>query len=537
MIKTVVTLTISALILSGALSSCAVGPDFVRPQAPTSTTYAPQPMPVATASANVFGGESQQFNPTSDVPFDWWTLFQSPAINTLIEKAFQTNPDIESAQAALKQAQEYAEAQHGFFYPTISAGYMASRNKIAGNMSSSAAPGLQGNGDILQSGPAKPTYYNFHTAQLTVGYSPDVFGLNRRQVESAEALVSLQQLQLEAAYISLASNVFAAAIQEATLRAEIMTMERVVNTQQEQLDILLQQFRVGYVSGMEVAQQQSALALSQQSLIPLRNQLQQTRDLLRALAGNFPDQDIEETFELTALHLPKELPLSLPSTLVEQRPDVRAAEAQLHYASAQAGVAIANTLPQFEVTAAAGGMADSSNWMFHHGGGFFDLAASVSQIIFDGGTLRAQSRAAQQALNQAAAQYRSTVIVALQNMADTLYTLQADAETLKAAAASEQAAENAMNITRKQYELGYVNYQTQLTAEQSYEMAVINLVQAQANRFADTAALYQALGGGWWNRTETKTASNTATTELPAPASDKKPTITNPSSSETDLIP
>lgn len=490
------------MLMLAALSGCAAGPDFKRPPAPAAAGYTPGGlMPEATASAPVPDGESQRFNPAADIPFDWWKLFQSAQINSLVERAFKANPTIESAQAALHQAQEYATAQQGFFYPTVGASYAALRNKLAGNMSSNA-PGLQGNGEIISSTPPNPVYYNFHVAQLTVGYVPDVFGLNRRQVESAQAEVDAQNLQLEATYITLASNVVAAAIQEASLRAQLAAMEKIVDSNKETLAILHNQLKLGYVSGMEVAAQESASAFAEQAAIPLRRQLEQTRDLIRALAGNFPDQDVAEKFELAGLHLPQELPLSLPSRIVEQRPDVRAAEEQLHYASAQAGVAIANTLPQFQITAAVGGMASDPGWMFRSGGGFFDLTANVAYTIFDGGTLRAKSRAAQQGLIQAGAQYRSTVITALQNVADTLHVIQSDADALKAADASERAAQSAAVITRKQYEVGYVNYQTLLAAEQSHQLAVINLIQAQTNRLGDTAALFQALGGGWWNHVD-----------------------------------
>jgi NodT family efflux transporter outer membrane factor (OMF) lipoprotein len=489
-----------ALLVLAALTGCAVGPDFKRPSASTANGYAPTGLiSEATASAPVLVGESQRFNPTADIPFDWWTLFQSPQINSLIQRAFKANPNIESAQAALRQAQQNVVAQQGFFYPTVGASYSPSRNKLAGNMSS-ADPGLQGNGNIIASPPPNPTYYNFHVAQLTVGYAPDVFGLNRRQAESAEAQMNAQKLQLEATYITLASNVVAAALQEASTRAQLAATERIVAINKETLAILRDQFRLGYVSGLEVAAQEASLAQAEQSLAPLQKQLEQTRDLIRVLAGNLPNEEVEEKFELSSLHLPQELPLSLPSKIVEQRPDVRAAEEQLHFASAQAGVAVANRLPQFAITGAIGGMADTQGWMFRTGGGFFNLAASVSQTIFDGGTLRAKSRAAEQALIQAGAQYRSTVMTALQNVADTLYTIQSDANALKAAATAAQAVQTTLDLTRKQYQLGYVSYQTQLAAEQNNLQAVINLAQAQTNRLGDTAALYQALGGGWWNR-------------------------------------
>ena len=496
----------SVIAIVVALAGCAVGPDFKRPAAPAASGYSPKPMPDTTASAAVLAGEPQHFNPQADIPFDWWTLFQSPQINSLIQRAFKANPDIESAQAALRQAQESVIAQQGFFYPTVSASYTPSRNKLAGNMGGNS-PGIQGNGSIVQtySNPAGPVfngpaYYNFHVAQLTVGYVPDVFGLNRRQVESAETQLATQKLQLEATYITLAANVVAAAIQEASVRAQIAALERIVTINREMMDVLRSQAKLGYVSGMEVAAQEFSLASAEQALIPLQKQLEQTRNLIRALAGNLPNEDVAETFDLTSLHLPQELPLSLPSKIVEQRPDVRAAEEQMHYASAQAGVAIANTLPQFAIAAGVGGMATTPDWMFRTGGGFFNLAASVSQTIFDGGTLHARSRAAEQALIQAGAQYRSTVITALQNVADTLVTIQSDADALKAAAKTELAAQTMFDLSRKQYQFGQIDYLTRLVAEQNFQLATINLVQAQTNRLGDTAALYQTLGGGWWNR-------------------------------------
>jgi NodT family efflux transporter outer membrane factor (OMF) lipoprotein len=507
------------------IAGCAAGPDFKRPDAPNATGYAPTKAIIeATASAPVLAGESQRFNATADIPFDWWTLFQSPQINSLIQRAFKANPTIEAAQAALRQAQENVVAQQGFFYPTVAASYSPSRNKLAGNMGGNS-PGVQGNGNVIQtysnpSGPAPynaPVYYNFHVAQLTVGYVPDVFGLNRRQVESAEAQMAAQKLQLEATYITLASNVVAAALQEALVRAQLDAMKRIVAINKETLELLHTQLKLGDVSGMDVAAQESSLASAEQALTLLQKQMDQTRDLLRALVGNLPNEDVDEKIELSTLHLPQELPLSLPSKIVEQRPDVRAAEEQLHFASAQAGVAVANRLPQFAVTGAIGGMADTPGWMFRSGGGFFNLAASVSQTIFDGGTLKARSRAAEQALIQAGAQYRSTVIAALQNVADTLYTIQSDADVLKSASTVAQASKVTFDLASKQYELGAINYQTQLAAEQGYQLSVINLAQAQTNRLGDTAALYQALGGGWWNR-----AVDTATQESNKSSEGKK---------------
>ncbi len=493
------------------LSGCAVGPDFKRPAAPTAAGYTPSTAAQETVSAPTVHGEVQKFVPAQDIPFEWWTLFQSPQLDALIKRAMQANPNIEAAQAALRQAQEYTNAQQGYFYPTVGASYSPSRNKLAGNMGGNS-PGQQGNGTVIQtySNPAGPkyngpAYYNFHVAQLTVGYVPDVFGMIRRLVESAQAQLEMQQMQLEATYITLASNVVAAAIQEASLRAQIAAQLQIVSLNQQALEIVRNQLKLGYVSEMEVTQQQMTAAQAQQALVPLQQQLEQTRNLLRALAGNTPDQDVEETFTLEGLHLPQALPLSLPSKLVEQRPDVRSAEAQLHYASAQYGVAVANTLPQFAITGAIGGMASTPSWMFKNGGGFFNLTGDIAQTIFDGGTLRAKSRAAQQGLAQAGAQYRSVVMAALQNVADALYVIQSDAQALKAAAEAAQAASKLSELTRKQYEAGYVDFQTALLAQQNEQLASINLIQAQTNRLGDTAALFQALGGGWWNHQDDHT--------------------------------
>ncbi len=510
------------LCMLAALAGCAVGNDFKRPDAPRADSYsAPATITQATP---VPLGEAQRFNAAADIPADWWTLFQSPKLNTLIDRALKNNPSITAAQAALAQAQAYTDAQHGYFYPTVGANYNPTRYKLAGNMGANA-PGMQANGRNIQAYSSNvapfnaPTYYSFHVAQLTVGYVPDVFGLNRRMMESAEARVLLQQTQLDAAYLSLASNVVATALQEASLRAQLAALEKVVVAGQETLDILNKQYQLGYVSGMEVVAQEASLAFAEQALIPLKKQLAQTRNLLRVLAGDTPNAPLPEKFELTDLQLPQELPLSLPSKLIEQRPDVRAAEAQLRIASAEAGVAVANRFPQFALMAGIGGMATTPDWMFRHGGGFFNLAANVVATIFDGGTLKARSRAAEQGALHAAAQYRATVMMALQDVADTLYAIQSDAEGLRAATKSHQAAQSALDLTRKQYKLGLISYPLLLAAEQTYQLSVVNFIQAQTNRLGDTAALYQALGGGWWNRTEPRNLPVSSVVSIVLPVS------------------
>lgn len=489
------------------LSACAVGPDFVKPDPPADAGYAPKPLPLRTASTTAYGGGPQHFVEGADIPFDWWTAFQSTALNALVEKAFRANPTVEQAQAALQQAEENVYAQQGFFYPTVAAGYQFERQGVAGNLANSVAPGVQGNGRVIAAfqNPTgtphnKALYYNFHTAQLTVSYSPDVFGLNRRQVESLEAQAAVQRYELEATYITLASNVVAAAIQEVSVRSQIAAVKEIIDINTKGLDLLRSQQNAGYAMGIDVASQEAALAAAKALLPPLQAQFEQTRDLIRALVGNLPNEDVDQKFELSSLHLPADLPLSVPSKLVDQRPDVRAAEEEIRSANAQVGVAIANRLPIVNITGAYGGTATEFTQMFEPGGPFWNIIGSVTQTVFDGGTLLHRERAADQALYQAATQYRSTVIAAYQNVADTLHQLVSDANALSAAAEAERAAKKTLDLTRAQMTGGYVNYLVLLSAEQAYQQALIALVQAQTNRFGDTAALFQALGGGWWNR-------------------------------------
>ncbi len=489
-------------------SSCVVGPDFHKPEAPADAGYAPAPLPDLSAAAPVHGGEAQHLVNGRDIPFEWWQLFQSPALNSLIEKAFKANPTITAAQAALAQAQELVSAQRGYYFPSVGATYQAERHKIAGNLTNDQAPGVQGNGDNL-SAPlqtpgvppyTEPLYYNFQTAELTVGFVPDVFGSNRRQVESLAAQTEMQRFALEATYITLASNVAAAAIQEASLRAQIRATRQIIAADEKSLRILRDQFRLGYAMRIDVAAQETALAQAKATLPPLQLKFEEGRDLIRALVGNLPNEDVPETFELDALQLPPEIPLSLPAKIIEQRPDVRAAEAQLHSANAQVGVAVAAMLPQISITGSYGGNADKFSWMFRHGGPFWNLVGDITQPIFQGGTLLHRKRAANQALKQAAAQYQSAVITAYQNVADTLHASLSDADALAADVEAENAAKVTYDLTQHQMQVGYVNYLSLLSAETAYDQALLSRVQAQATRYNDTVALFQALGGGWWNR-------------------------------------
>lgn len=480
---------IIAVLLAGLfLGGCAVGPNFKTPTAPKVGSYTQTPVSTTVGTTNVPGGEPQHFVEGGDIPGDWWTLFHSEALNALIERALTNSPDLKAAAAALDAARETALAQRGAFYPSVNGGFTATRQKTA---------------DELAPIPNYNTvYFSLYTPQVSVSYMPDVFGLNRRTLESFQAQTRQARFALAAAHITLSANVVAAAIQEASLRGQIAATHELLDINTNVLNILRNQFAKGYVSRLEVAAQESQLAQVAATLPPLLKQLAQQRDLLAALSGSFPSQGPGERFELSSLQLPQDLPLSLPSQLVAQRPDVRQAEENWHNATAQVGIAAANRLPNITLTADAGTMALEASQIFSGPSGFWTLAGGITQPIFQGGALRHKEKAARAACIQAGEQYRSTVLTAFQNVADTLNALEQDARGLSAAAEARDAARVTLNLAQAQFHSGAISYLALLNAEQTYQQAVINLVQAQANRYADTAALFQALGGGWWHRTE-----------------------------------
>jgi NodT family efflux transporter outer membrane factor (OMF) lipoprotein len=466
------------------IAGCAVGPDFKAPAAPDATRLTPTDLPDQTA-----GPTPQRFQQGGDIPAQWWTLFHNRPLNDLIEAALKNNPSVTAAQAALRQASENVLAQRGTYFPTVTLNPSISRN-----LTPTAA--------ISPASATGNPYYTLITPQVSVSFVPDVFGANQRAVESLTAQAENQRYQLEATQLTLTANVANGAIQEAALRGQIKAAEDNIAIVTELLTILRRQYALGQITLADVAAQEAALAQARQALPPLQKQLAQQRDALIALTGRLPDQDLVEKFTLAALTLPTDLPVSLPSHLVEQRPDIKAAEATLHAASAQIGQAVAARLPQITLTANAGSSANTFATLFTPGTNFWTVAGSLTAPIFDAGTLLHKQRAAEAGFDQAAAQYRSTVQTAFQNVADALQAIHADADALKAATESEQAAGRALGIVQTQLKAGQVAYPVLLTAQQTLQTARLARVQAEASRFADTVALFQALGGGWWNRTD-----------------------------------
>ena len=467
-------------------AGCAVGPDFKKPAAPEVKGYTATPLAATASTTGVSGGETQRFVEGGDIAADWWTLFHSAPLNELIEHSLTNNPDLKAAQAALTAAHEGVLAQRGVYYPSVSGGFSASRQRQSGQL----APTPNSNTFL----------FNLFTPQVSVSYVPDVFGLNRRTVESLEAQAESVRFQMIATYNTLTSNVVVTAIQQGSVQLQIEATHELIDINTHTLEILRYQFSKGYASGLDVAAQESQLAQIAATLPPLQKQAAELHDLMATLVGEFPGQAPTTTFELTSLQLPQDLPVSVPADLVTQRPDVRQAEAALHDASAKIGIAVANRLPNVTLSAATGSSALAINQLFTTGTGFWSLGADLTAPIFQGGTLMHQERAARATYVQTAAQYRSTVLAACQNVADTLAALEEDAEALKASATAADAAKVTLDLAQRQWQDGYAGYLSLLIAQQAYQQARIGLVQAQASRYADTAALFQALGGGWWHR-------------------------------------
>jgi NodT family efflux transporter outer membrane factor (OMF) lipoprotein len=476
----------AALLAATLLSSCAVGPDFVQAAAPDVDRYTKEPLTPRTSSADIRLGQSQHFVNGRNVPAEWWRVFGSPQLDALVKKALDANPNLQSTIAALRVAKENVYAQQGKYFPFVQANFNPSRQLTAASLGSPVSSG--------------DNPFNLFTAQVLVSYTFDTWGLNRRTVESLQATADFQRFQVQAAYLTLVANVVVAAVQEASLRAQIHATNRIIEINTKALDILNRQLKTGYENRIDVAVQEAQLAQFRATLPPLRKALAQTRDLISALTGRLPSQEPHETFRLADLHLPTDLPVSLPAQLVDQRPDVRSADELLHSASALVGVAVANMLPNLSIAANSGYTAESVASLFTGPALFWTVAANATQPVFDGFNLLHLERASRAAYEQAAWNYRATVVNAFQNVADSLRAIQNDADTLKAAREFEKAAKISLDLTQQQLQTGQANILLLLTAQQSYETAVLQVVQAQAARVSDTAALFQALGGGWWNR-------------------------------------
>jgi len=471
-----------------ALSACAVGPDFHAPEAPqvadASHPYTPAPLPAMAASNPSPAYVPQRFVDGRDISATWWEAFQSPALNALVQSALANSPTVTAAQAALRQAEENYRADYGSkVFPSVSAQFQAAREKYP----------------IYDAGIPAGATGNLFTAGLDLSYTLDIVGGNRRELEGVRAAIDYQRFQVEATWLSLTSSVVATAIQEASLRAQLKVTHDVIDNETKSLGVISKQVQLGALARGALLQQQTLIAQDQAQIPALEKALAQTRHQLAVLAGRLPGDAGLPTFDIDSLALPRELPVSVPSALVRQRPDVRASEAQLHEASAQIGVATAALYPQITLSANVDRESLKIGRLFDTGTTGWTLVGGLVQPIFNGGALQAKKRAAVAAYDAAQAQYQSTVLNAFLNVANTLRAIDTDADAVTANADAERLANEALGLVERQYELGAVSYLASLDAQRTYLSTRVALVQARAARFTDTAALFQALGGGWWN--------------------------------------
>lgn len=465
------------------LAGCAVGPNFLTPEGPVETSYLVGRGPNGANGDSVAGRKIEH---GADISAEWWEAFRSRKLSDLIRDGLTHNADVGAAEAALRVAQANALAQRGALFPVVGAGFDANRQKISNIVSSNVASNAE--------------LYSLHTAQVTVAFVPDIWGGTRRQIESADALAEMQFFQREGTYLTLSSNIALAAVEEARLLGQIAVLRRSIELQSQLLGILKKQNDEGQIAMTDVVAQESAVAQAKLLLVPVEKQFAQQHNLIAQLTGRLPSAVPVAHFQLSSFTLPRKLPLSLPADLVRQRPDIRAAEASLRSANAQIGVAIANRLPQITLTGNAGSTAASLSQLFSPGTGMWMIAGSLAQTVFDAGTLQNRQVAAEAAAAQSVEQYRGVVLAAFRNVADVLRALQADARAIDAATAAERSSSRYIELVRKQVELGQVNIATLITAQQAYLQSSLARVDAQAARLSDTVALFQALGGGWWNR-------------------------------------
>jgi len=471
--------------LALALGGCAVGPDFAVPPAPAGDTYTAGAQPQRTGAADAPDGHAQALLAGADMPAQWWTLFQSPALDRAIRAALDASPTLAQARARLEQARQDLSASTGaLLAPRVDAKLNTTREQVdLASVGITAFP--------------SPGPFTLYGASVTVSYTLDLFGGARRELEGLRAAVDYQRFELEAARLALAGNVATAAIREASLRAQIADTEAIVRAQQQQLAITEQRHQAGGVAALDVRRQRGELAQSQALLPGLVQQLAATRHQLAVYAGQEPANAGLPEFRLEDLTLPDTLPLTLPSALARRRPDIRAAEALLHQASANIGVATAQRYPQLTLSGSAGTQAMSTRNLFDSFN-VWSLAAGIVQPVFRGGELVARKRSAEAAYEQSLAAYRQAVLSGLREVADTLRALEADADALRARADSAREAAATLAVVREQYRLGGVSQLAVLDAERQDRQARLALAQARASRFSDSAALLQALGGGWW---------------------------------------
>jgi NodT family efflux transporter outer membrane factor (OMF) lipoprotein len=468
-------------VITAMLNACAVGPNFVRPAPPDADRYTREPSIAATVAAD---DQAQRFTRGAAVTADWWRLFKSEQLDAAVRQAITNNPTLQAAEASLRQSQNNLRAGYGVFFPQISGVGDASRQRTA---------------PILQGSPASGTIFNVFTLSGIISYAIDVFGGNRRRVEGLKAQAEYQRYASKAAYVTLSANVVNTSIARAAYAAQIRATEQLLELEDQQLQATEAQVRAGVAPYSNLLSLHSLIAANQASLAPLKQKRSQAEHLLATLEGVVPSSVTIPDIEITGLALPVDLPVSLPSDLVRQRPDILSAESQMHVASANIGVATAAMFPSFSLSGRYGAAGSTPANLASGNGNFWDAGPTVSVPLFQGGSLWFGRKAAMDAYQASQAIYRQTVLDAFAQVADALNALEHDAQALQAQADAQRAAGEALNLVEANYRAGLAAYLELLFADVQYHQTMIGYLQAVAQRHQDTVALFAALGGGWWN--------------------------------------
>lgn len=464
-------------ILIVLLAGCTVGPDFIRPKPPSSDHYNFGGDPSKTASA---GGQSQRLLHGIGPVEHWWKLFNSKELNELVAEGMINNVTLQAAQASLRQSEDNLKAGYGIFYPQISVALDPSRQKFSPARFGSNAAG---------------SIFNLVTLSASVSYALDVFGGERRTIENLQSRVDAQRYILQGTYLVLSANIVNTAIARAAYSEEVSLVENQIALQKEQIAITEKQVRAGIASYQTLLAMRSQLATLDANLPPLIQKEAQSEHLLATLTGHNPSAWKPPVLSFSSLDLPKELPLSMPSDLVRKRPDILVAEADLHGASANIGVATAALFPTFTLNGTYGQNNSTMRGLFGSNANFWSLGTNIAAPVFNGGTLTSERQAAIDAYQQSLANYRQTVLSAFAQVADLVRALEHDALSANAEFQSVENAKEALHLAKVNYDAGTVNYLQVLSSDLQYQQARISFLQARAQWLQDTTALFTALGG------------------------------------------
>jgi NodT family efflux transporter outer membrane factor (OMF) lipoprotein len=427
-------------------------------------------------------GTAQRFISGGSIERRWWRSFNSEELDSLVDQALEGNPDLAAAQASLKQSQDNLRSGYGIFFPDVAAGASGTRQRYSPEKLGENAPS---------------SLFNLFTLSATVSYALDIFGGERRSIEALHATVEAQEATAEATYLTLEANIVNTTIARAAYHEEIDATQELIELQRQQVQLAEIQVRAGTASYASVLSIKSQLASTEATIPQLEQRLSEAENLLATLAGQAPALWDPPDIRLASLILPTDLPVSVPSQLVRQRPDVVVAEALAHAASANVGVATAALLPNFTLTGSYSANGTQSSNILNTNGRAWSFGGAVAAPVFEGGTLWFRRKAAIDQYQQAVAQYRSVVLAAFAQVADSLRALDHDAATLSAQEEALRTSKEALHLIQVNYEAGLATYLEVLISNTQYHQAVINALQAVAARYQDTVALYIALGGGW----------------------------------------